>query len=364
MKKKIILLLTVCAAVCIYLTGCSKESAEKYVGEQLTSMKEKDTSRFAPLLEEGIAKSSENYVLEFPEELKDSYLTFMQEAFKTVDFEVSKAKEKEKGVYSVEMSFTPIEISKTVKSTDDSFLETMASTDLTAETTSLLKQDIEVIKKSPSYKGKVTSSLKVKKDGDKFSVSEKDMTSLLSKALIDYMAPYEAVCEVLDTRDFLQSYMDANLKGEFTQFMKHTGRTEEEAAAWYNDSGIFSPPADFSADLTTRYQEAMKGIMKQCRYDIKIPKKDDALYSYTVDVTVTPNTSLTEAFNELGNGTYYSTEEVSLAMVEIMEKYASSPAYGEETTMSVPLNISAYLSAGEEDADLTKLAYAILPIPE
>ena len=80
-----------CLFALAVLTGCNKDTADKYVGEQITSMKEKGSDSFAALLEEGIAQSNEAYTLQFPEELREPYQEFLKDSFNTVTFEVSSA---------------------------------------------------------------------------------------------------------------------------------------------------------------------------------------------------------------------------------------------------------------------------------
>ena len=44
-----------------------------------------------------------------------------------------------------------------------------------------------------------------------------------------------------------------------------------------------------------------------------------------------------------------------------MESYAKSPAYGKETTLSIPLNMTELLAAGEADSTFTNLSLTIFP---
>ena len=111
------------------------------------------------------------------------------------------------------------------------------------------------------------------------------------------------------------------------------------------------------------YQEALKNIMKQCVYTVGIPRKDAGLFSYQIDVTVTPNNSLADAFHEFEQGTYYSIDEVSAGLVTALEKYAAAPTYGTETTVTVPVNMETLMNADQEGSDLASLAVTILPLP-
>ena len=77
----------------LMLAGCGGKSADQYVGEQITAMKEKDPGAFTFLLEQGITESNTLYTLQFPEELRTPTLDFLQDAFRTMEFEVTEAKE-------------------------------------------------------------------------------------------------------------------------------------------------------------------------------------------------------------------------------------------------------------------------------
>ena len=63
----------------LMLAGCGGKSADQYVGEQITAMKEKDPGAFTFLLEQGITESNTLYTLQFPEELRTPTLDFLQD---------------------------------------------------------------------------------------------------------------------------------------------------------------------------------------------------------------------------------------------------------------------------------------------
>ena len=176
------------------------------------------------------------------------------------------------------------------------------------------------------------------------------------------MEPYDQVCDILDCYDFVKAYLDASFKGEVSRFALHTDRTEEEALEWY-EADVFDPPSDLSEDYVSRYKDALKSMLKQCKYTVGIPKKETGLYSYTVDIKTTPNTSLTSAYSEFEGGTYYSIEEVSSGLVTAMEKYAAEPTFGEETSMTISFNASSMLTAGNDNSGLSTLAATIFAIP-
>ena len=177
------------------------------------------------------------------------------------------------------------------------------------------------------------------------------------------MEPYNSLCELYDAKDFLTAYLDASFKGEVTQFAKHTDRTKEEALSWY-EGDVFSAPDDLSSAYKERYTLALKNILKQSRYTVHVPRKEQGLMNYTISVTTTPNNSLVTAYQEFESGTYYSIDEASRALVEKLEHYAASPVYGDETTTDISLNGHTLLDSGNEDSELQKLGTIICPMPE
>ena len=205
-------------------------------------MKEEDTASFALLLDQGIEESNSLYTLQFPKELRDPALCFLQDAFQTMDFEVSKADEQSDGQYSVNITFTPIDIDAATQAAREAHLASMASADHDCWKPPLfLRKAAKRLQDSPQYLDEVLVSLNVEETDDGFSISDEQMKSFLQEALSGYMKPYDSICEILDAQDFLKSYLDASFKGEVTQFALHTGRTEEEALAWY-EADVFDPP--------------------------------------------------------------------------------------------------------------------------
>lgn len=360
MRKRTLLIS--CLFALSLLTGCSKDTADKYVGEQITSIKEKGCDTFTKLLDEGIAESNETFVLQFPDELKEPYQDFMKDSFNSITFEVSKARKMNDGTYSVQVTYTPLNIKNTVEKTNLDLINALETTELTQAVSSVLEEDSALIGKSPSHDTEIISTLEVTKDGDKYTLKQESLDKFISQAIPGYMEPYNAVCDILDSHDFITAYLNASFKGDVARFAVHTDRTEEEALAWY-EADVFTPPSDLSEAYIPRYQEALKTIMKQCQYTVGIPKKEAGIYSYTVDITTTPNKSFADAYNEFESGTYYSIEEVSAGLVQAMEKYAAAPTFGEQTTVTVPINVSSLLNAGMNDSELSDLATTILVIP-
>ncbi len=360
MYKKYLLPLILSVLCLTLFTGCSKAGADQYVGKELADIKENGAKEFSQLLEEEIAENPENFTLEFPEELKNIYLAFLQEAFNTMEFEVQEAKETKDNTYSVNVSFAPINFAATLEDSDEAYASSLSSVDLVSEVTALLKKDEKILETEPEFDREITTAITVTKKEEDFQISSEEWKLFFNQALQGYMQPYNKICELLDAYDFMQAYLDACFKGEVTQFAKHTDRTEEEALAWY-ETDVFDPPADLSSAYVDRYVAASKAIMKQCQYTVGIPKKDDGLYSFTFNITYTPNLGFQKTMEDMENGTFYSMEAVSKGFVETLEKYAASPAYGEEASMPVSLNLTNMLNSSQDDGEFQKLGSAILP---
>ncbi len=351
-----------CLFALAVLTGCNKDTADKYVGEQITSMKEKGSDSFAALLEEGIAQSNEAYTLQFPEELREPYQEFLKDSFNTVTFEVSSAKKKSDDTFSVQVTYTPINVKRTTEGPNREYLDTLDNTDLTAAASSIIENDAGLLADSPVHDDEVISTLDVKKKDDAYTITKDSLDAFVRQAVVNYMEPYNQVCDIIDTYDFIKSYLNASFKGDVAQFALHTDRTEEEALAWYEED-VFDPPADLSSAYADRYKAALKTIMSQCQYTVGIPKKDAGNSGYTVDITTVPNKSFADAYQEFESGVYYSLDEASAGLVQAMEKYAAAPTFGEETTLNVTFNSSSLLSANQQNSELYNLATTILLMP-
>lgn len=359
MKKKRLLLIP-CIIALLLLTGCEKEGADDAIVTKINALKREDTEPFETLLNEGIKEPNESYVLQFPDELKKTYVSFLQQAFNRMEFEISKPKKQEDKTQVVTVSFQPISIGETMKDACQKHLDSMSSADLTQEMKALLEAKDSPLKGDPVFQGKTSSTFHLKKTDKGYTFAEKELNAFLKKALVGYMKPYESVCEILDIQDFMTSYLNASFKGDVTNFALHTDRTEEEALAWY-ESDTFTPPSDLSSDYAQRYQDALKNILKQSQYTVGIPKKVTS--GYTVEVTLTPNNSFVDAFHEFEQGTYYSIEEASAGLVQAMEKYAATPTYGAETSMTITLNTESLLLSDQTESEMQTLAQTILPIP-
>ncbi len=348
MKKQRLFLLCLIAFTFL-LCGCNMgKSASEYVGEQITSMKEGDPDNLSSLLEKGIINSSSSYALDFPEELKADYLDFLQTAARATRFKVSSARESEADTYSVTVTFTPLDIRNTLQNAVTSYQNSMTSADLTAETAALLTECEKVISDSPVYASETYVTLNVSEKENGYRINADDFDHFLSLVFcnFDYMYPFDAVCEPLNARDFILAELDGILKGDVTQLAKHLDETEDILLSECQNQINLIIPEQFSAEYTDRYYAALRNMLHACQYDAGIPRKEDGLSCYTVDITVTPNNSLLQTIHELENATFPSVPAFSKATVEKLEQYAAAPVYGEPTV--VPLSFSLFSTPSEE----------------
>ena len=365
-KKSLCFLLAGIMVFGLCLSGCSgqvrkdpKEAVEKTV---LNSLKVK-AEDFSGLLEDGIKETDElnEFTLTFPEEAEEAYLYFMSAAYSKVKPEIASIDEKE-GSYTARVTFDPLDLRLSAADTIDTYVGALKSADPAEALDGLLTEVKKELKKKPVYAEKLVYDFKVEKDGDSYKISEKDIRKVMKNAVTEYMLPYETINGIMDERTYFQAYLDASLKGEFTQFMKHSGKTQEEAQVWYESGGAFDPPDDLSQPYRERCSAAVKNIIKQCSYSVGIPKQN-GIMDFTVEVVITPNNSLTAAWNEFQNGTYYDIDSASAAFVGILEKYAAAPALGEETIFKAEVNASSFTSV-DESSDVYRLVNAICPVPD
>lgn len=362
MKKKMKVLFPCLLLLCFVIgSGCEKkESADDYLGRQITRAKEND-GELSEVLEDGISsvKDEEEFVVDFPEELKESYEAFLKAALNQVQFELNKAEETGKDTYSVRVTYDPIDIEAVTEAVNLEYVKNIASDDFAAEVETLLEQDEELLEGAETQQKK-SSTITVTKSGDEFSIDEEEIKNLLENALQGFMAPYVAVAEVFDMRDFIQAYLDASFKGETERYQEHTGYTADEASVWYEDSFSEFKMDEFSEEQNERFRNAAKEIYRNCQYTVGAMKQN-SLTEYVFEITTTPNTSFLNAMSEFESGTYYSEAEAIDAFLSIYDKYASAPTYGEEITTTITWNAINMMNVQQDNEEYNRLIEAIIP---
>lgn len=362
MKKKLSLILSVLLiAGMLFGTGCEKkETANDYLGRLITRAKETD-GELTDVLADGITnvKEENDLVIDFPEDLKDTYAGFLKTALNQVQFELNDADKESDDVYLVRVTYEPVDIAATTEDTDSEFVKAIDSADFTAEVKALLKKDKKAMDNPEKQSGK-SKTIRVTKSGEGFSVDDKELRELFEDALQGYMSPYAAVADVFDMRDFVQATLDGALKGDTAQLQAHTGMTAEEASAWYESSFSELAMEELSNEQNQQLLTDLKAIFAGCQYSVgAMHKQTDT--EYVFDLTASPNLSIVQANQELSSGSYQSASEVIAATLDIYGKYAAAPALGTETTVTVTWNAFEMLDENTNDPDFQLMMDTIIP---
>ena len=70
--------------------------------------------------------SSNDFVIDFPDELKESYEAFLKEALNQVQFELNKADKESNDTYIIRVTYEPIDIAATTKETDAGYVKNIS----------------------------------------------------------------------------------------------------------------------------------------------------------------------------------------------------------------------------------------------
>ena len=109
-----------------------------------------------------------------------------------------------------------------------------------------------------------------------------------------------------DAAGYTKSVLDANYHGEYKDYAKFRNLSEDEAKAEIEDAMDAQVEAaflgqDVSDEAKAKYREAVMGIMKLSKYEVKEAKKEDD-GSYTVIVEIEPVNAFSmanDAFTEI-----------------------------------------------------------------
>lgn len=194
----------------LLFTGCGGDAADEYVKEQLEQVRSGDDTTAEMLLEQGMEDVNEDYVIPFPEELKESYCEFLKAACQKVQFEILECEKYNNG-YKVRVEFTPVDVAETVKESDIQYARELQSNDLTAEVQKLLEQDTKLLEQAKAAdKEKIT--LYLKKGSSGFEIEEAEWKNCIYSLLDGYMEPYREVAEVIDAGRLSESYSGCKLQ--------------------------------------------------------------------------------------------------------------------------------------------------------
>lgn len=356
--------LSLLLAVLLALTGCGKEAPEDYVKERLEKLQAGDEEMAEMLLQAGIESVDGSYVAAFPKDLKNRYQEFLKKACGYFTYTVKEA-EAYNSDYRVKVEIAPAKVGDAVEALDAEYVQTLESTELTEAVETLLPKAEEQLETCDNGRKKELT-LEIREKGSSYELTKDSQKELAEHLLSGYMEPYQAVAEVLDIRDYLQSVLDATYKGEVSKYARHTGSTEEQAREKYEKSfsGEELADMDLSAEQEQRFQEAMKKIFAGSRYEIGAMQKT-ADGGYVTQVTVTPNLSLQKSSQELHtnakSGRYGSEAQLVEGYLTTLETYAQQPVYGEAMTVELHLSTGAILMSGDAMQEVSRLMEQILP---
>lgn len=164
-----------------------------------------------------------------------------------------------------------------------------------------------------------------------------------------------------DAKTYMQEYLDASYKQEFTEFCKISEQTEEEAKKVYEEN-LDEVTGDilnvdgvkFSEELVSKYRELVKKMLNCAKYNVVSAEEDKdsnfvakveiepllILDGFEEEVTKASEEYLTEVMEKMLAGgeepdeqTIY--EEVMKLVYDILDEKLSAPEYGEKVTVEV-----------------------------
>lgn len=131
-----------------------------------------------------------------------------------------------------------------------------------------------------------------------------------------------------DAKKYAQSVLDASYKGEFTEYMKQTDCTKDEAEEMYN-KGIDSTmdasgldDTDVSDELKEEYRQLFIDIYKSADYTLD-DAKEDGEDGFTIDVKIKPFT----LFNGMEEELQTAVQEKAAAMSELTDAEVDELVY-------------------------------------
>lgn len=181
-----------------------------------------------------------------------------------------------------------------------------------------------------------------------------------------------------DASAYVKSALDAEYKAEFTEYIKQTDSTEEEAEAMYQQGldtitdGFGLDSLGISEELAEQYRDVAADLLALAKYEVKDAAEDGD--GYAVEVSYEPyigaqnieqdiNAALEEITASL---TEIESEEELSEMVfqkvlEILQQKIAEPEYGEAETYTIHVTKGSDNVYSISQDDLTGLDYAMFP---
>ncbi|XCP83750.1 hypothetical protein ABXS75_11750 [Roseburia hominis] len=364
--KNVFVLLILGAIAAMTLAGCKKrEPADAYIKAELEKVQKGEYEKLDEMLNEVLEEDLDtNGVEDFPEELKEEYLTFLKEACGHIKYSVNEEK-KQQNEYKVTVEIEPLDIRLTTTDPVNEYMNTAKAENLTEEMHEILKLSTEALA-SPVYSDKLTASFRLSYKDGTYTQKEDELLTAVKVMLVNASAPYVQADGSVNMKAYVKSCQDAMFKGDYTEYARQTGMTDEEAQKEIDEMYEQALPND--VDLTdeqeTRYLTALKKIMANTIYEVGNIQQVDSS-SYTAVINYTPNLALQKCFEDLlsnaESGKYSSEAQLIEGLLTLMEQHAETPVNGEPSQMTVNIIRNSSWEMQIDDSDSEELFMAMLP---
>lgn len=186
-------------------------------------------------------------------------------------------------------------------------------------------------------------------------------------------------------QEYVKNLLDANYKGEFTEFMEMTDADEESVQAVYDDGIEYLTDALITyygiqlvdnGDIRSQFVEITRNIYKNAKYEVQPAVKDKETGNYTVEVLIYPIDILDttyddvityiDGFNTRKQDGYYDNYEIeeyevefAQGLIDILNDAIPTISYKDPVSVTVTIiqdEDSFYIS----DEDFTNLDHALI----
>lgn len=183
-----------------------------------------------------------------------------------------------------------------------------------------------------------------------------------------------------DAKTYMQEYLDASYKQEFTEFCKISEQTEEEAKKVYEENldkvtaDILSVDGvEFSDELVSKYRVLVEKMLNSAKYNVLSAEEDKdgnyvakveiepllLLEGFEEEVTKVSEDYLAEVMEKIMAGgeepdeqTIY--EDIMTMVYDVLNEKLAAPEYGGKETVEVHITEEENVYSPEQD-DLVKL---------
>lgn len=209
-------------------------------------------------------------------------------------------------------------------------------------------------------------------------VKQKKMMALILTFLVSVMML--AGCgKKFDAKTYMQEYLDASYKHEFTEFCKISEQTEEAKKVYeenldkVTEDILSAEGIEFSEELVSKYQELVKKMLSCAKYNVVSAEEDKdgnfvakvevepllLLDGLEEEVTKASEDYLAKVMDEMLAGGEEPDEQkiyddVMTIVYDILNEKLSAPEYGEKETVEVHIVKKDNVYSPEQD-DLVKL---------